>query len=247
MIYKFADNRNYQDYSSGRVLYNLPGTTSFPVRLASEIYQRCAAVLSAGGVNAPYSLYDPCCGGAYLLTCIGFLHGREISGIYASDIDRKMVSLAEKNLSLLTREGLQKRIEQIEGMYAAYGKESHLEALKSALRLKDVLDSMDGDIDIRCFTADITRARGLTDYISNVNMVITDLPYGNIVSWSGQPDEKQAVQGLLENILPVLSSGSLVSVVSNKRTKIDCERYRRIEMFTAGKRKITILQPVYRE
>jgi len=243
--YKFADNRNYQDLSSGRVLYNLPGTTAFPVRLASEIYQRCAALLLAGGTDPPYSLYDPCCGGAYLLTCIGFLHGREISRIYASDIDENLVSLAERNLSLLTREGLKKRMEQIEAMYAQYGKESHLEALQSALRLKDMLDRMDGDIDIRCFTADITKARDLAGFVNHVNLVITDLPYGNIVSWSGEVDEKQAVRRLLENILPVLLPCSLVSVVSNKRMKVTYQGYRRIELFTVGKRQITILQPVF--
>ncbi|NLA52486.1 MAG: hypothetical protein GX860_10255, partial [Alcaligenaceae bacterium] len=178
MKYKFAENRSYQDYSSGRVLYNLPGTTAFPVRLASEIYQRCAAVLSAQGINPPYNLYDPCCGGAYLLTCIGFLHGKEISGMYASDIDKNLISLAEKNLSLLTHEGLRKRIEQIEGLYAEYGKESHWEALQSALRLKDILDEMDGNLNIRCFTAEITKARDLTCFVNNINMVITDLPYG---------------------------------------------------------------------
>ncbi len=244
MKYKFADNRNYEDFSSGRVLYNLPGTTAFPVRLASEIYQRCTSVLSAQGVNPPYSLYDPCCGGAYLLTCIGFLHGQEISRIYASDIDKNLVSLAEKNLFLLTHEGLMKRIAQIESMYAEFGKESHYEALNSALRLKEMLDKRDGRPEIRCFTADITRARDLTGIVDGVNMVITDLPYGDIVSWSGQLDEKQAISSLLDNILPVLLPGSLVSLVTRKKTKITCEKYRRIELFTVGRRQITILQPV---
>ncbi|RJX37512.1 hypothetical protein D3P09_21250 [Paenibacillus pinisoli] len=30
-------DHNYEDFASGRVLYNAHGTTSFPVRLASEI------------------------------------------------------------------------------------------------------------------------------------------------------------------------------------------------------------------
>jgi 23S rRNA G2445 N2-methylase RlmL len=243
--YKFAvDNRNYQDFSSGRVLYNFPGTTAFPVRLASEIYQRCAAILTENGVNAPYRLYDPCCGGAYLLTCIGFLHGQEISHIYASDIDHKVISIAEKNLSLLTQEGLKKRIAQIESMYAEFGKDSHYEALNSALRLKEILDKGDGRPEIRCFTADVTKARDLTGIVDSVNMVITDLPYGDIVTWSGQLDEKQAVSSLLDNILPVLLPGSLVALVTRKKTKIISEKYRRIELFTVGKRQITILQPV---
>ena len=42
MTYKFAVNKlNYEDLSSGRVLYNAPGLTGFPVRLVDEIVQRC--------------------------------------------------------------------------------------------------------------------------------------------------------------------------------------------------------------
>ena len=42
MEYKFASERtNYTDLASGNVFYSLPGHPAFPVRLASEIYQRC--------------------------------------------------------------------------------------------------------------------------------------------------------------------------------------------------------------
>jgi tRNA G10 N-methylase Trm11 len=109
------------------------------------------------------------------------------------------------------------------------------------------LDKGDGRPEIRCFTADVTKARDLTGIVDSVNMVITDLPYGDIVTWSGQLDEKQAVSSLLDNILPVLLPGSLVALVTRKKTKIISEKYRRIELFTVGKRQITILQPVYRE
>lgn len=65
MNYRYAiENKNYEDYASGRVFYSQKGTTSFPVRLASEIYQLCKSILIDQGVNRPYVLYDPCCGGA---------------------------------------------------------------------------------------------------------------------------------------------------------------------------------------
>ena len=46
-IYESAQ-RSYEDFASGRVLYNAQGTTSFPVRLASEIAQRCFQLLEKG-------------------------------------------------------------------------------------------------------------------------------------------------------------------------------------------------------
>ena len=41
MEYKYGKNDNYEDFSSGRVLYHVRGMTNFPVRLAQEIYGRC--------------------------------------------------------------------------------------------------------------------------------------------------------------------------------------------------------------
>lgn len=65
MSYMFEmEDKNYEDFASGRVLYNQHGTTSFPARLGSEIFLRCEQFLYKAGVDGPYSIYDPCCGGA---------------------------------------------------------------------------------------------------------------------------------------------------------------------------------------
>lgn len=246
MNYKFAlENRNYEDYSSGRVFYNQKGTTSFPVRLASEIYQRCASFLMQQGLSSDYVLYDPCCGGAFLLSTLGYLHGKHISKIYASDIDDAALSLAERNLSLLFLEGLDERIEQIKEMAAKFGKESHSEALQSAFTLRNTLEQRRNAIDVSCFHADITSDTDLIDKVSDVNILITDLPYGEIVDWSDSQNEEEAVKKLLDNVLPVLASQSVVSIVSKKKTKIKHEKYRKVEQFVLGKRQITILQPIY--
>lgn len=45
--------KNYEDFVSGRVLYNRKGATAFPVRLASEIFQRCKAALEVIDGNVP--------------------------------------------------------------------------------------------------------------------------------------------------------------------------------------------------
>ena len=38
MEYKYAENGNYEDFSSGRVLYGGKGIPNFPVRLINEIF-----------------------------------------------------------------------------------------------------------------------------------------------------------------------------------------------------------------
>lgn len=103
MKYKFeVEKRDYSDFASGRVLYSAPSTTGFPVRLASEIMQRAFAILAQQGVDGPLRIYNPCCGGAFLLTTIGFLFPRQVGHLIATDLDPLVLEIAEKNLSLLS-------------------------------------------------------------------------------------------------------------------------------------------------
>ncbi len=246
MNYRFAiENLNYEDYSSGRVFYSQKGTTSFPVRLASEIYQLCKSVLFNQGLDKPYVLYDPCCGGAYLLASIGFLHGEEIIKIIASDVDETIIPLAKRNLTLLSKEGIDDRIIEIQEMIADFGKKSHSDALKSALNLRSALEKMDKSIEIKCFVSDVTQNRNLIDDVHNVNIIITDLPYGDIVNWNSMQDEKEAVENLLDNVLQIISKDSVIAIISKSKTKIKHKDYKQLERFIIGKRQITILQAIY--
>lgn len=245
MNYRFAlENKNYEDFSSGRVFYNQKGTTSFPVRLASEIYQLCKSILIKQGCDKPYVLYDPCCGGAYLLASITFLHGDEISKVYASDIDETIIPLAQKNLSLLSKEGMAERIREIQKMIAEYGKESHSQALESSLNLRNLLENRDKSIEVKCFVSDITQNNNLINTTHDVNMIITDLPYGEIVNWNSMEDEKGAVEKLLDNVLQVMSSDSVIAIVSKSKSKIKHKNFKQVERFVIGKRQITILKPI---
>jgi hypothetical protein len=244
MNYKYAvENINYEDYASGRVFYNQHGTTSFPARLASEVFQYCTNVLENNCVNKPFSIYDPCCGGAYILATLGYLHGDSISEIYSSDVNRDLLPLMEKNLSLLTLEGLNHRIEQINKMIIDYGKPSHIEALKSADSFKAILENRKNTIDTHCFIADITKD-AVKEYVGCVDMVITDLPYGDVVQWSDNQDENTAVNKLLDNIFTVLKKTSAAAIISSKGIKIEHNKFKRIKRFTIGKRQIIILQPI---
>lgn len=239
MQYLFEmQDKNYEDFASGRVLYNQKGATSFPVRLASEIFQRCVHHLKKDGAEGPYAIFDPCCGGAYLLTALGFLHGRMISRITASDIDPEMVALAERNLSLLTPSGIEKRIAQIRSMIEGFGKQSHTEALHSAMRLKKLITEGASDIMVSCLSADATKSSGKEKH----DVVITDLPYGNLVSWSGHQVSDAAVLALLDNLIPQLSDRSIAAIISDKKTAVRHPQYARIEHFKVGKRQVVLLK-----
>ncbi|MEU9891467.1 hypothetical protein [Sphaerisporangium sp. NPDC051011] len=103
MAYRYAVVReNHEDPASGGVLHSAPGFPAFPVRLASEMFQRALAL---HGKSAAL-VWDPCCGSGYLLTVLGLLHPRQITGVLASDIEPEALRLAEQNLGLLSRAGL---------------------------------------------------------------------------------------------------------------------------------------------
>jgi 23S rRNA (guanine2535-N1)-methyltransferase len=115
MQYKYATEQlDYSDFASGRVFYSLPGHPAFPVRLASEIFQRCVAIRKTIYTNSkPCTLYDPCCGTAYHLSVLAYLHRAHIQEVIGSDIAEKAVALASQNLGLLDVAGLDKRISEI--------------------------------------------------------------------------------------------------------------------------------------
>src|ERR1044071_6364279 len=147
MPYKYENvSMDYSDFASGRVFYSIPGHPAFPVRLASEIFQRCMAHREMiYNDSTPCTLYDPCCGTAYHLSVLAYLHGNRIREMIASDIDGKAVALAKRNLSLLTIEGLDQRIGEIEKMLEQYHKDSHKEALASAQTLKNRIAALSQD------------------------------------------------------------------------------------------------------
>ena len=240
MNYLYEKNRSsFEDFSSGRVLYNAHGTTSFPVRLASEIIQRCFHYLKSQGNKGPYTLYDPCCGGGYLLSVLGFLHGDRIRKIVASDIDVSKLELAKSNLSLLTPKGLAKREKQLKSLYDQYGKQSHLDALQSAERLNAMLPEK---IDIHCSVHDITTSnKNIALEKQSINIVISDLPYGNMVDWMGE--SANPVQHFFNNIYDLfVPCHSVAAIISNEKLKIEDQRFRRKDYFKVGKRHVAIYE-----
>src|SRR4029077_18014228 len=114
MHYQFAiEQPNYSDLASGRVFYSRPGYPPFPIRLASEIFQRCMAIRTAEHLSTPCVLFDPCCGAAYHLSVLAYLHREYIREVIGSDVEEVAIALAKRNLDLLSLSGLDRRIGEI--------------------------------------------------------------------------------------------------------------------------------------
>jgi 23S rRNA (guanine2535-N1)-methyltransferase len=240
MKYKFETiRRDYSDFSSDRVLVNAPRTPAFPVRIASEIMSRCLSYLNS---TKGISIYDPCCGGGHLLTVIGFLYNENLYKVCGTDIDDKALSYARRNLSLLTMDGLLQRKKSIQ-YNDKHRKEAQLQALESVERLKTMLlDSKISQKDIDCFKWDITSSKPPLN--RDINIVITDLPYGNMSQWDGTMKENP-IEHMLNNIYQVLDlNNSVVAIISNKKQRIKHGSFKQISRLKHGKRQFTFLRPL---
>ncbi len=249
MKYRFAPRQDYGDFASGKVFLSWPGRPAFPVRLASEMFQRCLARQRAEGVTGPVTLYDPCCGGGYLLSVLAYLHGEVIGQLIGSDIDPEALRLAERNLSLLTPAGLDQRISEIEAMLSRYGKMSHAEALASATRLKQRLRELGRSraITTTVFQADATNQADLDANLSGlkVDVVIADVPYGQRSFWQGSDGGAgDPMGGMLETLLGVLSKRAILALVADKGQNISHPSYQRLKRLRVGKRQVVFLRPL---
>lgn len=241
---------DYSDLSSGRVFHSSTGYPAFPVRLASEIFQHCMAHRQSIYKNTnPCTLYDPCCGTAYHLSVLGYLHREHIREIIGSDIDEKAVALAKRNLGLLNVAGLDERINEITKMIEHYHKDSHKEALTSARILKNKIAAslQEHPLATRAFQASATDSATIHNNIKakSVDVVFTDVPYGKHSQWhdSGADTLSNPLGSMLNALLGILSTSGIVAIVSDKQQKISHESYRRVEQFQIGKRRVVILSP----
>ena len=256
MQYRYAQERNFEDYASGRVFYARAGQPAFPARPASEIFQRAYQHWQAAGGQGSCTLYDPVCGGGYWLGVLAYLHWEAIAAIYASDLDREVLPPAERNLSLITLEGLNQRISEIEAMIARFNKESHRNALVSARKFYGQLEANleSHAIEGKVFQADATdtqsMARKLTE--RKVDLVLADVPYGWHSQWqmvNGDTDSQLTVQktsqtpieAMLSALQSILNPGTVLAIACDKSQKIQDEKFLRLERFQVGKRRIWIL------
>jgi 23S rRNA (guanine2535-N1)-methyltransferase len=252
MQYKYAKaSPHYSDFASGRVFYSLPGHPAFPVRLASEIFQRCVTSRESIYKNStPCTLYDPCCGAAYHLSVLAYLHGEHIREVIGSDIDEKAVALARRNLELLSIAGLDKRISEISRMFELYNKDSHQDALKSTSILKNRLTALTEkySLSTRVFQASATDSETISKNIKTetVDVVFTDVPYGQHSYWHEATSNKllDPLGSMLNGLIGILSPSSIVAIVSDKQQKASHKSFQRVEQFQIGKRRVVLLKPI---
>jgi 23S rRNA (guanine2535-N1)-methyltransferase len=245
MPYRFANQRHdHSDFAAGPVLYSLPGQPAFPVRLTTEIFQRAQAHLLRLGRAAPYTVYDPCCGSAYLLVTLAYLHWPAIQQVVGSDIDPAVMPLATRNLSLLTLAGVDSRIAQLAQLHAQFGKPSHAQALSSAQRLRALVQRYHDlhPVPSRLFVANALLAADLHSQLArgSVDLIMTDLPYGQRTSWLAS--ESSAIAGdpewqLLEALRVLVVPTSIIALTSTKQHQIAHDAYERLEQWRIGKRR----------
>ena len=246
MQYRFAvEKHDYSDYAGGRVFYSLPGQPAFPVRLASEIFQRCWAHRQKA---EPCVIYDPCCGGAYYLSVLGYWHGWQMGEIVVSDVNTAVLPLAQRNLNLLTTAGLTERIAELQLLYGLYQKSAHAEALASAERLQTRHQRYLGGHVIRTqvFAADVMDGAAIMAGMNgrSVDIVISDIPYGWLTAWHTDDADKSPVWQMLETLRFVLAPNAVVAIAADKQQKVAHEGYERLDKFQVGKRRVWIGRPL---
>lgn len=228
MEYKYCNNGNFEDYASGRVLYSAEGVPNFPVRLINEIF---GYALEYSSKKHDLCVYDPCCGGGYSLTVLGYWHQDVIAKLYGSDIDTKIMETAKKNLSLLGSDGLDRRYAELKSLYELYGKESHREAMVSLERLRSKLTA---NISWELFVADCT---GELPHISP-DIIITDIPYGNLVDWNSHSENP--LKDMLQQLATISHKDTVLAVSMDKKQSIEHPAWLRKKKQLIGKRKFEI-------
>lgn len=141
-----------------------------------------------------------------------------------------MISHARKNLNLLSYAGLDERKTELEKLYSEFGKDSHKEAIESIDKLKEKLVK---EIEAECFVADCTKR--LPDIKPDI--IITDIPYGNLVDWGGEG----WLDAMMENLLRLTGDDTVLAVSMDKGQKIACEGWHRVLKQNIGKRRFEIL------
>ena len=233
MVYRFPFLPSYDFLSAGSVLYGGKGIPNFPVKLANEIFHRCREYSDK---KDSYSIYDPCCGGGYLLTTISFLNYPLIDSVYASDIDTESLKVAEKNLLLLTTDGMGKRLKELNDLFHSYQKVSHQLAIEHAQKLEKTIQDEDV-IRSEIFRRNILEEPN-THVAFSADIIMTDVPYGNLVTWQGQ----NGINKMMDNLKLQCNSDTTIAIIHDKYQKLSSLDYQRMEKFKVGKRIIEILK-----
>jgi 23S rRNA G2445 N2-methylase RlmL len=240
---------NYSLYACGSVLVSQPGHPGFPVRLASEVFQTC---LHLRGDEKRVVLYDPFCGAGYLLATTAFRHWERIRFVLGSDFSEAALSLAGKNLSLLSAAGLHARRDELAAAQTQEWRPSRQEALDCAEELlrRQADFSARHQLEYRLSRADagVPQEVAVATGELRVDVVMADVPYGEISDWQGSLQTLDSPDGavfqLLDALLRILAPEAVVAIVSPKKVAAAHPGYERLRRFKIGKRMVTYLSPL---
>lgn len=240
MAYRYAPRRDDSDLASGRVLRSTPGMPGFPVRLASEIFQRAIAL---HGSTGSLTLWDPCCGSGYLLTVLGLLHPEQLRTIVATDIDDHALSLARANLALLTPDGLQTRRHDLHELATAYNKPTYHEAVQAADRLQRQVRATSAPT-VLTRQADAFDSHQLATVLGQVrpDLVVTDVPYGQLTHWNtAATTHPPSIPNLLRNLVTVTPPSTIVAITCRAR-RVRLDGLRPVSSLKIGLRSVAFLR-----
>ena len=175
-----------------------------------------------------------------MLTTIALLNYSFIEKIFGSDINQDFINIAIKNLSLLSQIGLNTRASEIESHYKKYLKESHLNSLSSLDKFRDIINANENIIEYVVFYNDILKKADDSVHEIKADIIITDVPYDNLVSWSSQ----DGIDLMLDHVFDQLNEDGVIAIIHNKSQKRKNTKYKRLEKFKVGKRIIEILRKV---
>ena len=234
MEYKYFPKSNYEHFSSGRVIQHKSNYPNFPVRLAGEIFCQCLEFIHK---TKDLCVYDPCCGNAYLLTVLGFLFNNKIKTIYGSDINDEAINLSQNNLALLSFSGIEKRKNNLMDLFNKYNKQSHMDAINS---LNNISEYIKHEIITNTFVMDILNDDELKNKKFCADIVITDVPYGNLVTWTEETNN--SIDILLNTINQIINKDTVIAIIYNKNQKINNHEYKKVKKYKVGHRIIEIMK-----
>lgn len=235
MSYRYATERtDHSALASGQVLRSAPGYPGFPVRLASELLQRAMVHVEGDRVR----LWDPCCGSGYLAAVLGLLHRDRLTHVRATDVDEDAVGIAARNLELLTAAGLAEREQELRRSARDFGRVAFVERAEDARDLAAGLAAMGGDLPHGSAVADVF---GLTDPVG-ADLVVTDVPYGEMTQWAGGVPDQDPIRGLLASMGRVLPQHAVVVVAARTRRVPLPEGVRALERVKVGNRSAALVR-----
>ncbi len=235
MSYRYATERtDHSALASGQVLRSAPGYPGFPVRLASELLQRAMVHVEGDRVR----LWDPCCGSGYLVAVLGLLHRDRLTHVRATDVDEDAVGIAARNLELLTAAGLAEREQELRRSARDFGRVAFVERARAARDLAAGLAAMGGDLPHESGVADVF---GLTEPV-DADLVVTDVPYGEMTRWEGAAPERDPIRGLLAAMGRVLPRHAVVVVTARTRRVPLPEGVQALERVKVGNRSAVLVR-----